>query len=210
MDRELAPVGVEGLDLPAVVGLGVGPDDLSPGGDEGHGVEDPIPSALGEPEGQVDAMPRRDLADPGDVRSVDRLADLEIALEEGLRPRAPPDGEATLELEGEELVGLHIVRRALEEPVRTIAVNAGAEGSVVVDKLRAEKAGVGYNAATNEITDLIKDGVIDPAKVTKNALLNASSIAGLLLTTEALVAEIPEEKKESAMPPGGMDGMGMM
>jgi chaperonin GroEL len=102
--------------------------------------------------------------------------------------------------------------RALEEPTRQIILNTGVEeAAVIVRELREKGGNIGYDAATGEITDMVKAGVIDPAKVTKNALLNASSIAGLLLTTEALVAEIPEEKKEMAMPPGGgMDGMGGM
>ena len=102
-----------------------------------------------------------------------------------------------------------IVRRALEEPLRQIALNAGQEGSVVVEKVRAERsAGFGYNAATEEYGDLVSMGVIDPAKVTRTALQNAASIAGLLLTTEAVVAELPEEKKKAAAPPmpgGDMD-----
>jgi chaperonin GroEL len=102
--------------------------------------------------------------------------------------------------------------RSLEEPTRQIILNTGVEeAAVIVRELREKGGNIGYDAATGEITDMVKAGVIDPAKVTKNALLNASSIAGLLLTTEALVAEIPEEKKEMAMPPGGgMDGMGGM
>ncbi|MCI0623234.1 MAG: chaperonin GroEL [Acidobacteria bacterium] len=114
-----------------------------------------------------------------------------------------------LKLDEDEQIGVNIVRRALEEPLRQIAQNAGVEGAVVVAKVRGEKnENFGYNAATDEYGDLVRDGVIDPAKVARTALQNASSIAGLMLTTEALVAEIPEEKEAPAGPPGGHGGMG--
>ena len=114
-----------------------------------------------------------------------------------------------LTLEGDQLVGLQIVTRAVEEPIRWIAINAGEEGSIVVAKVRDMKQDEGFNAATDTYEDLVKSGVIDPAKVVRSALQNASSIASLLLTTEALITEIPEEKKDApAMPPGG--GMGGM
>jgi chaperonin GroEL len=113
-----------------------------------------------------------------------------------------------LKLEGDEQIGVNIVRRALEEPIRQIVQNAGVEGAVVVERVRSDKSeNFGYNAATETYGDLVKDGVIDPAKVARTALQNAASIAGLMLTTEALVAEIPEEEKAPAMPPGG-GGMG--
>ena len=117
-----------------------------------------------------------------------------------------------LNLEGDQLIGLQIVKRAVEEPMRWIAINAGEEGSIVVAKVRDMKADGGFNAATETYEDLVKAGVIDPAKVVRSALQNASSIAALLLTTEALISEIPEEKKDApAMPPGGgMGGMGGM
>ena len=105
-------------------------------------------------------------------------------------------------------VGVQIVRRALEEPTRQIANNAGDEGAVVVRELAGTKGNDGYNAATGEVEDLVKAGIIDPAKVTKTALLNASSIAGLMLITEALVSEI-KEKDEGGGMPGGMPGGGM-
>ena len=105
-------------------------------------------------------------------------------------------------------VGVQIVRRALEEPTRQIANNAGDEGAVVVRELAGTKGNNGYNAATGEVEDLVKAGIIDPAKVTKTALLNASSIAGLMLITEALVSEI-KEKDEGGGMPGGMPGGGM-
>ena len=114
-----------------------------------------------------------------------------------------------LKLASDEQIGVNIVRRALEEPIRQIAQNAGVEGAVVVEKVRSDKGeNFGYNAATEAYGDLVKDGVIDPAKVARTALQNASSIAGLMLTTEALIAEIPEEEKAPVGPPpgGGMGG----
>jgi len=113
-----------------------------------------------------------------------------------------------IKAEGDVAVGVRIIRRALEEPARQIAGNAGEEGSVVVRQALAEKGNVGLNAATGKFEDLVKAGVIDPAKVTKSALVNAASIAGLMLTTEAMVAEIKEKDKAPAMPGGG--GMGGM
>ena len=108
-----------------------------------------------------------------------------------------------------EIVGRNIVQKALEAPLRQIAVNAGYEGGVMVEKVKSEKGNVGLNAATGETTDLVKEGVIDPAKVTRSTVQNATSIASLVLTTEALIAEEPED--EPPMPPGGMGGMeGMM
>jgi len=154
------------------------------------------------------------------ARVEDALHATKAAVEEGIVPgggvallHAMTDVEKLAEkLEGDILTGGKIMLRALEEPTRQIILNTGVEeAAVIVRELREKGGNIGYDAATGEITDMIKAGVIDPAKVTKNALLNASSIAGLLLTTEALVAEIPEEKKDMAMPPGGgMDGMGGM
>jgi chaperonin GroEL len=110
---------------------------------------------------------------------------------------------------GDEAVGVAIVRRSLEEPLRQIAANAGFEGAVVVAKVRDMKAEEGFNALTDTYENLVDAGVIDPTKVVRSALQNASSIASLLLTTEALVSEIPEEKEEKApMGGGGMGGMG--
>jgi len=111
--------------------------------------------------------------------------------------------------EEDEQIGVNIVRRALEEPLRQIAANAGKEGAVIVGKVREGKDAYGFNAATEEFEDLVKAGVIDPAKVTRYALQNAASIAGLMLTTEAMIAELPEEKGEGGGMPGGMGGMGM-
>ena len=108
-----------------------------------------------------------------------------------------------LKLEGDEQIGVNIVKRALEEPLRTIASNAGHEGAIVIGKVRDSKdPNYGFNAATEEYTDMISAGIIDPAKVTRTALQNAASIAALMLTTEALIAEIPEEDKAPAGGPG--------
>src|SRR4249919_2032453 len=114
---------------------------------------------------------------------------------------------ANLKLGGDQQVGVNIVARAIEEPTRWIAANAGQEGSIVVQKVREMKDSEGFNALTDTYEDLVKAGVIDPAKVVRSALQNSSSIASLLLTTEALVSEIPEEKKEA---PAGMPGGGGM
>jgi len=111
------------------------------------------------------------------------------------------------ELQGDEKTGSEIVRRSLEEPLRQIASNAGAEGSVVVEKVRSLKKGHGFNAIDGEYVDMAKEGIIDPAKVTRSALQNAASIAGLLLTTEAVVAEKPEEGGPAGMPGGMPPGM---
>src|SRR6185436_7413372 len=107
-----------------------------------------------------------------------------------------------------EQIGVNIVKRALEEPLRLIASNAGHEGAVVVGKVRQSKEpNFGFNAATEEYADMIAAGILDPAKVTRSALQNAASIAALMLTTEALIAEIPEREKASAMPAGGDPSM---
>ncbi len=112
--------------------------------------------------------------------------------------------------DSDEQIGVNIVKRALEEPLRQIVQNAGKEGAVVIERVRSDKNdSFGFNAQTEVFEDLVKAGVIDPAKVTRTALQNAASIAGLMLTTEAMVAEIPEEEKGPAMP-GGMGGMGGM
>src|SRR5438552_3303444 len=113
-----------------------------------------------------------------------------------------------LDLEGDEATGAHIVRKALEEPIKQIAHNAGLEGGVVVEKVRANKNGYGLNASNGEYVDMFKAGILDAAKVTRSALQNAASIAALFLTTEAIVAEKPEKEKMPAMPGGG--GMGDM
>ena len=152
------------------------------------------------------------------ARVEDALNATRAAVEEGVVPgggvaflRTIP-ALAKLKLEGEEQSGVNIVMRALEEPIRQIANNAGVEGSVVVEKVKAEKGALGYNAETGEYEDLLKAGIIDPTKVTRFALQNASSVSSLLLTTEAMIAEKPKEKEDMpAMPPGGgMGGMGGM
>jgi chaperonin GroEL len=147
------------------------------------------------------------------ARVEDAMHATKAAVEEGIVPgggvallRAGKALE-TLKLEGDQAVGAAIIRRAIEEPMRWIAMNAGNEGSIVVARVKdAQSADEGFNAANDTYEDLVKAGVIDPAKVVRNALQNASSIASLLLTTEALVSEIPEEKKEA---PGGGHGGGM-
>jgi chaperonin GroEL len=110
-------------------------------------------------------------------------------------------------VEGDEKVGVAIVRRAIEEPTRQLADNAGREGALVVEEVKKRKGNEGYDVSADEYTDLVKAGIVDPTKVTRTALQNAASIAGLLLTTEALVTEIPEKEKTPPMPPGGMGGM---
>ncbi|HZR78839.1 MAG TPA: chaperonin GroEL [Chthoniobacterales bacterium] len=111
-------------------------------------------------------------------------------------------------LDTDEKVGVQIVRRAIEEPLRTLANNAGAEGALIVEEVKKRKGNEGYDVAQGEYTDLVKAGIVDPTKVTRSALQNAASIAGLLLTTEALITEIPEKEKAGPpMPPGGMGGM---
>ncbi len=149
-------------------------------------------------------------------RIEDALSATRAAIEEGivagggtalLRTR-PAIQDAAAKLVGDEATGAIIVARAVEEPLKWIAFNAGMEGAVQVRNVEAAEGNVGLNAATGELVDLVKEGVIDPAKVTRSALQNAASIAGLLLTTEALVADKPEKKVEAPAPPGG--GMGMM
>jgi chaperonin GroEL len=117
-----------------------------------------------------------------------------------------------LKLHGDEQIGANIVKRALEEPLRQIVGNAGEEGAIVVGRIRDSKdTNFGYNAQTGAFEDLVKAGVLDPTKVTRTALQNAGSIASLMLTTEALVCDVPEDKKESAGPGGhGGGGMGGM
>jgi len=154
------------------------------------------------------------------ARVEDALHATRAAIEEGI---VPGGGVALLRaqraLEGigdndEQRAGVSIVRRAVEEPMRRIAENAGVDGAIVVDKVKAGKGAFGFNAATEEYEDLMKAGVIDPTKVVRSALQNAASVASLLLTTEAMVAEKPEEKHDHGPGagggmPGGMGGMGM-
>ena len=151
------------------------------------------------------------------TRVEDALSATRAAVEEGI---VPGGGVALLRAQGalngleldrhDEQVGVQILRRALEEPLRQIAENAGAEGSIVVEHIRRhDNPNWGYNAQTDTYEDLVSAGVIDPTKVVRTALQNAASIAGLMLTTEAVVVEQPEDEKAAAGgPPGGMDGMG--
>jgi len=120
------------------------------------------------------------------------------------------DKADTSRLTDDEKVGFKIVKRALEEPIRQIAENAGLDGAVIAERARNEKKGMGFDAAKMEWTDMMKAGIIDPAKVTRSALQNAASIASLLLTTECTITDIPEKKEAPAMPGGGMGGMGGM
>ena len=147
------------------------------------------------------------------ARVEDAMHATKAAVEEGIVPGGGvavlrgANALADLKLDGDQQIGVNIIRRALEEPMRWIAQNAGFEGSIVVQKVReADAAEEGFNAQSEQYENLVDAGVIDPTKVVRTALQNAGSIASLLLTTEALVSEIPEEKKEPA--PGGMGGPG--
>jgi chaperonin GroEL len=149
------------------------------------------------------------------ARVEDAMHATKAAVEEGIVPgggvaliRALP-GLQKLKLSGDQQIGVNIVMRAIEEPLRWIAGNAGAEGSIVVQRVKEMDAESGFNADTEKYENLVEAGVIDPTKVVRTAIVNAASIASLLLTTEALVADIPEEKKEPSMPQGG-GGMGGM
>lgn len=117
---------------------------------------------------------------------------------------------AAVNAEGDEKTGVNIILRSLEEPIRTIAANAGQEGSVIVERLKKEEVGVGYNAATGEWVNMFEAGIIDPVKVTRSALQNAASVAGLFLTTEAVITDKPEKDKAPGGMPGGMGDMGGM
>jgi chaperonin GroEL len=148
------------------------------------------------------------------ARVEDALHATRAAVEEGIIPgggvallRSQKALDNVKDLEGDEKIGVAIVRRAIEEPTRQLADNAGSEGALVVEEVKKRKANEGYDVATEQYTDLVKAGIVDPTKVTRTALQNAASIAGLLLTTEALVTEIPEKEKTPPMPPGGMGGM---
>ncbi len=147
------------------------------------------------------------------ARVEDALHATRAAVEEGI---VPGGGVALIrcipaidkvKVDGDEQVGLDIVKRAIEAPLRALASNAGVEGSLIVQEVKRRKGNEGYNVATGHYEDLVATGVVDPKKVTRSALQNAASISGLLLTTEALVTEAPEKKKET--PPGGGPGMGM-
>ncbi|MBS4175843.1 chaperonin GroEL [Bacillus sp. FJAT-49736] len=151
------------------------------------------------------------------LRIEDALNSTRAAVEEGLVSGGGTalvnvyNKVAGISAEGDVATGINIVLRALEEPVRQIAHNAGLEGSVVVDRLKKEQIGIGFNAATGEWVNMFEAGIVDPTKVTRSALQNAASVAAMLLTTEAVVADKPEENKGAGMPDmSGMGGMGMM
>jgi chaperonin GroEL len=148
-------------------------------------------------------------------RVEDALSATRAAVEEGILPgggvallNALPVLDK-LDVSGDIATGVDIIRKAVEEPIRAIANNAGKDGSVIVDRVKNSKPGVGYDAAADEFGDMVKKGVIDPTKVVRSALQNASSIAAMVLITESLVTDIPEKEKAPAMPPdmGGMGGM---
>src|SRR5436305_14472565 len=151
------------------------------------------------------------------ARVEDAMHASRAAVEEGIVPgggvalsRCVPALDK-LKLESDEQIGVNIVKRALVEPLRQIAENAGEEGAIVLGKVNDSKDNnFGYNALTGDYEDLVKAGVLDPTKVVRTALQNAGSIASLMLTTEALVSEVPEEKKAPAGGPGGHGGMGDM
>jgi len=149
-------------------------------------------------------------------RVEDALSATRAAVEEGILPggsvgllNALPVLNK-LKLAGDEAVGVDVVRKAVEQPLRWIAANAGKDGSVIVDAVKKSKKGVGYDAEGDEFGDMVKKGIIDPTKVVRTGLENAASIANMVLITEALVADIPEKEKTPPAMPGGMDGMGGM
>jgi len=151
------------------------------------------------------------------ARVEDALSATRSAVEEGIVPGGGLalikclDAVKGVKLSGDQDTGRNIIVRALEEPTRTIANNSGLEGSLIVQRAKTEKGNIGFNAFKLEWEDMIEAGIIDPAKVTRSALQNAASIAGLVLTTECVIADKPEKKSEMPpMPPGGMDGMGGM
>jgi len=152
-------------------------------------------------------------------RVEDALSATRAAIDEGIVPGGAIsliqaalslDKADSTGLTDDEKVGFKIVKRALEEPIRQIAENAGLDGAVIADRAKKEKKGIGFDAAKMEWVDMMKAGIIDPAKVTRSALQNAASIASLLLTTECAITDIPEKKEAPAMPGGGMGGMGGM
>jgi chaperonin GroEL len=150
------------------------------------------------------------------ARVEDALHATRAAVEEGIVPgggvafiRAQKALDNIKGLEGDEAVGVQIIRRAIEEPTRQLADNAGQEGALIVQEIKKRKGNEGYDVASGEYKDLVKAGIVDPTKVTRSALQNAASISGLLLTTEAIITELPEKEKGGGMPPGGMGGGGM-
>lgn len=150
------------------------------------------------------------------MRIEDALHATRAAVEEGIVPGGgvaylrATKGLSKVNASGDELIGVNILMRALEEPIRQIAVNAGQEGSVIVDTVKKESGATGYNAATNKFEDLVAAGIVDPTKVARSAIENAASIASMLITTEAVVTDLPEKKEAGGGMPGGMPGMGGM
>jgi chaperonin GroEL len=150
------------------------------------------------------------------LRIEDALNSTRAAVEEGIVSGGGTalinvyNAVAAVQADGDEQTGVNIVLRSLEEPIRTIAANAGQEGSVIVERLKNEKIGVGYNAASGQWVNMFEAGIVDPAKVTRSALQNAASVAAMFLTTEAVVADKPEKDKPAMPDMGGMGGMGGM
>lgn len=150
------------------------------------------------------------------LRMEDALAATRAAVEEGIISgggsayihASKKVAEMAAQLEGDEKTGANIILKALEAPLFTIAYNAGLEGAVIINKVRESEPGVGFNALTEEYVDMVQAGIVDPAKVTRSALQNATSVASTLLTTESVVSNIKEDAP--AMPAGGAPGMGMM
>ncbi len=149
------------------------------------------------------------------ARIEDALHATRAAIEEGLLPgggvaliRASKVLDKINLTDEDEKTGVNIIRRAIYAPLRTLAENAGTDGSIVIDKIKNSSPEIGFNGDTLEYVDVIKAGIVDPCKVTRTALENASSIASTLLTTECLVADLPEKKEKMPAMPGGMGGMG--
>lgn len=149
------------------------------------------------------------------ARVEDALHATRAAVDEGIIPggevgilRALPALEK-IKLEGDEQIGVNIIKRAVEEPLRQLVTNAGFEGSVILEKIKKEKTNVGFDAETNKVTDMFEAGIIDPTKVARTALQNAASISGLLITTEAIIADKPEKEEKGMGAGGGMPGGGM-
>jgi chaperonin GroEL len=179
---------------------------------EGAGTAEDIEARVNQIRAQVEETS----SDYDREKLQDALNATRAAVEEGVIPgggvaliRAIPALDALdSELEGDQRIGVRIVQRAMEAPLRYISANAGAEGSIVVQNVRGMATNEGYDAASDTYGDMLEKGIIDPTKVTRSALQNAASIAGLLMTTEALVTELPEKEHAGAgMPPGGMEGM---
>jgi chaperonin GroEL len=188
-------------------------DDLDIAADEGSMVHGKMEDLASKPVINVGAATESEMKEKK-ARVEDALHATRAAVEEGI---VPGGGVALiramavldkLDVTGEEKIGVDIVRKACEFPMRKIAENAGVDGSIVVQAVRNGKGNYGYDALKEVYCDMVKAGIIDPTKVTRTALQNASSIASLLLTTECMISELPEKKEAPAMPQGG--GMGGM